>query len=53
MSNSFKKSNIKKSKFKENGTFLTIPPQKKRRRTIRMESENTKKQKEEIKNKMK
>ena len=49
MSNSFKKSNIKKSKFKENGTFLTIPPQRKRRRTIRMESENTKKQKEEIK----
>ena len=48
MSNSFKKSNLKKSKYDQGGIFMTIPPQRKKRKTIRIETEHTKKQKEEI-----
>ena len=48
MSNSFKKSNLKKSKYDQGGIFMTIPPQRKKRKTIKIETEHTKKQKEEI-----
>ena len=48
MSNSFKKSSMKKTKFNQSGTFMTIPPQRKRKKTIKIETENTKKQREEL-----
>lgn len=49
MSNSLHKSNIKKSKFAQGGLFMTIPPQRKRKKTIKLiETENMKKEKEEI-----
>ena len=48
MSNSFKKSSMKKTKFNQSGTFMTIPPQRKRKKTIKIETENTQKQREEL-----
>ena len=46
-----KKSNLKNTNINSNnseGVLMTIPPQKKKRKTIKIETENTKKEKEEI-----
>ena len=49
MSNLKKKTNIVKiDSNNEEGVLMTVPPTKKRKKIIKIETENTKKEKEEI-----